>query len=65
MLPGFADARTVKHRLSQCKRCPLLIRATGSCNPMMRHPRTGARGCGCFVKLKARVSSERCPGGLW
>jgi hypothetical protein len=65
MLPILADARTVKQRLSLCKRCPLFIKGTHQCNPLAKHPNTGVRGCGCFVALKARVAGERCPGGLW
>lgn len=59
------DERTYAARLAKCGACPMLIRATKQCNPMMRHPATGNRGCGCFVKLKAKLRNEHCPGGQW
>ena len=59
----LADERLRDARLEVCGHCPLLLRPLWQCNPFEEID--GRRGCGCFVKLKARLESESCPTGQW
>jgi len=41
-------------RLDTCAGCPRLFAATFTC-----------KECGCFMKVKARLSHAECPLGKW
>jgi rRNA maturation endonuclease Nob1 len=41
-------------RLAHCHGCERLFRPTWTC-----------RECGCFMRIKARLSGSRCPLGKW
>lgn len=43
-----------KERMSICKSCPDLIKATGQC-----------KHCGCFMELKTKLADAYCPLGKW
>lgn len=49
---GFVSSDLAKHRLSVCKQCPFYKR--GRCQI-----------CGCFMRAKTSIESERCPLGKW
>ena len=44
---------SASHRLRICKRCPYLTR-DARCTL-----------CGCFVRAKTKVPTEKCPNGYW
>lgn len=48
----FVNQQVKDRRLEVCKKCPSFEQ--GKC---LR--------CGCFVDLKARLRTERCPEGKW
>ncbi|MBA95805.1 MAG: hypothetical protein CMP21_08835 [Rickettsiales bacterium] len=50
----FASLKDVKKRLSICKECEFLFKPTKTC-----------KKCGCFMKIKARMSNVSCPIGKW
>ena len=54
---------STQERLQICAGCPMLVRPLWQCNPFKTL--NGKRGCGCFVKVKARLQSEHCPAGMW
>jgi hypothetical protein len=41
-------------RLNICKSCPELISLTTQC-----------KKCGCFMSLKTKIESSKCPIGKW
>jgi len=43
-----------KQRFSICQECPRFVKFSSTC-----------RECGCFMVLKVRIKSERCPLGKW
>ncbi len=44
----------ISERLEICKNCPRLFKPTYTC-----------RECGCFMQIKARIPSQKCPLGKW
>jgi hypothetical protein len=44
----------IYERLEICKNCPRLFKPTYTC-----------RECGCFMQIKARIPSQKCPLGKW
>lgn len=43
-----------KQRFSICQICPRFFKPTGQC-----------KECGCFMRIKARIPSQKCPIGKW
>ena len=50
----FASEIVQEKRYSICKACPEFIGLTTQC-----------RKCGCFMKLKTKISLSSCPLGKW
>ena len=48
------DQEIIDKRWAECQNCEFLIKPTNSC-----------RECGCFMKIKTRVATARCPIGKW
>ncbi len=68
----------LESRMKICKKCPLYTKKYGKeiCNSSLYlNPETGdlslykqdgyKRGCGCFLKAKLTVLSEKCPLDKW
>ena len=49
-----APAEEASRRLEICEACPSLLRFTHQC-----------KECGCFMKLKTKLSNAECPLGKW
>lgn len=47
-----ADAVSYEQRLNNCKTCSSLI------NGMCKH-------CGCFVEMRAAITTNKCPNKKW
>lgn len=64
-------------RIRICKNCPIYSpNNEGICsNSLYLNPQTGEvstnpldgyiKGCGCKIKLKAKLETEKCPAGKW
>ena len=50
----FVPSEVYKKRIDICKSCVYYFKPTGSC-----------KICGCFMKLKARISQQYCPEEKW
>jgi rRNA maturation endonuclease Nob1 len=50
----FVDKEKSFERLAICNGCEHLFKPTWTC-----------KECGCFMKVKARLSFTECPIGLW
>jgi hypothetical protein len=50
----YVPEEEAKRRLSFCETCPSLIKFTHQC-----------KECGCFMKLKTKLSKAECPLGKW
>lgn len=50
------DQKTAKSRLSFCQGCEYYIQDAERCSH---------ESCGCYVRIKAWMYSERCPAGKW
>ena len=48
------DQDIIDKRLSMCQGCEHFISATSQC-----------KKCGCFMKVKTKVATARCPVGKW
>ena len=48
------DSAIIDKRFSICQGCDHFIKATSQC-----------KKCGCFMKVKTRISTARCPVGKW
>ena len=48
------DSDIIETRLAECRDCEHFIKATSQC-----------KKCGCFMKVKTRLSTARCPIGKW
>tara|TARA_R100001594_G_C3985928_1_gene251248 strand:+ start:481 stop:849 length:369 start_codon:yes stop_codon:yes gene_type:complete len=44
----------IDKRWSECEKCEFLFKPTGNC-----------KKCGCFMKVKTKVATARCPIGKW
>ena len=51
---NYTDEDTVRKRMEICEDCPRLWKKTYQC-----------KECGCFVKLKTKVTKAVCPIGKW
>jgi hypothetical protein len=51
---GRVSAEVAAERLSICKACPELIKATKQC-----------KKCGCIMNLKVKLPHAFCPIGKW
>ena len=49
-----AEAEVSNNRYNICKTCPELIHITSQC-----------KKCGCFMSVKTRLESAKCPLGKW
>jgi hypothetical protein len=47
-------ADLAQHRFDICKGCPELIQITSQC-----------KKCGCFMAVKTKFESAKCPIGKW
>lgn len=47
------DEKVIQERWDLCQECEFLL-ASSNC-----------KKCGCFMKLKIRVSNSKCPIGKW
>ena len=50
----FVSDEIYEERLAICKECVYYFKPTGNC-----------KRCLCFMKLKARISSQECPQKYW
>jgi len=50
----FVEKEVVENRLEICSTCPHLRKSMNQCTK-----------CGCFMKLKTRLTSSTCPIGKW
>ena len=50
----ITDKTILKDRQDKCNDCEHYVKSTGRC-----------RKCGCFMKLKTRMSMASCPIGKW
>ena len=48
------DQTIIDRRWAECQGCEHLIKLTSSC-----------KKCGCFMKVKTRLATARCPIGKW
>ena len=48
------DQDIIDKRWAECEKCEFLIKPTNSC-----------KKCGCFMKVKTKVATARCPIGKW
>ena len=48
------DQDVIDKRLDICNGCEFLFKPTGTC-----------KKCGCFMVIKSRISTSRCPIGKW
>ncbi len=48
------DQDIIDKRWAECEKCEFLIKPTNNC-----------KKCGCFMKVKTRVATARCPIGKW
>lgn len=50
----WVDQPTAQTRFNLCKTCPRFIPQTATC-----------KECGCFMKVKTKLSLAWCPLGKW
>lgn len=50
----FVPSDVYEKRISECKSCKYYSKILGNC-----------KVCGCFMKLKARISHQHCPKYYW
>ena len=50
----LADSKVYKERLKICSSCDRYFKPTGTCTR-----------CGCFMRVKAKISNQSCPDKLW
>tara|TARA_R110000744_G_scaffold214666_2_gene333442 strand:+ start:489 stop:911 length:423 start_codon:yes stop_codon:yes gene_type:complete len=50
----FVPDKVYKKRIAICKKCEFYFKPTGNC-----------KMCGCFMKIKARISMMDCPKQFW
>ena len=48
------DQSIVNSRLNECNNCEHYIKSTTTC-----------KKCGCFMKIKAQLSNQKCPIDKW
>ena len=48
------DMDIIEKRFSMCQGCEHFIKATSQC-----------KKCGCFMKVKTKLATSRCPIGKW
>jgi|21_taG_2_1085346.scaffolds.fasta_scaffold00245_17 hypothetical protein len=52
--PFFVPSEVYEKRITQCKSCEYYQSLLGNC-----------KICGCFMKIKARISQQHCPKYFW
>lgn len=50
----FSDKETTEKRMNECLNCEFLIPAQSRCSK-----------CGCFMNMKTRLQTSKCPIGKW
>ena len=50
----IASNNTALDRMNTCKECEHLYKLTNTCNK-----------CGCFMTIKTKLQSSKCPIGKW
>lgn len=50
----FVGEKITAQRLDACHRCPFYLPKTKQCAE-----------CGCFVQVKAKLATEKCPKHKW
>ena len=48
------DQDIIDRRWAECEKCEFLLKPTNNC-----------KKCGCFMKVKTKVSTASCPIGKW
>ena len=48
------DTSTYQSRISTCKSCEYLFKLTNTC-----------KKCGCFMSVKAKLTTSNCPMNKW
>ena len=48
------DQDVIDKRWDECQKCEFLLKPTNNCTK-----------CGCFMKVKTKVATARCPIGKW
>ena len=48
------DQDIIDKRWDECQKCEFLLKPTNNCTK-----------CGCFMKVKTKVATARCPVGKW
>lgn len=56
------DPETVYSRLDLCRDCPYLKIST---NKITKKTIFKCGVCGCFLKAKTKIKTEKCPKGFW
>jgi hypothetical protein len=51
---NYTDDDTARKRMDVCDGCSRLLKATYQC-----------KECGCFIKLKTKLTQAACPIGKW
>jgi len=62
---GLAEPRIHQLRFHRCSTCPQIYEAPMNTPFYARFGPWACRSCGCLVKAKVRLRSERCPLGYW
>ena len=57
---GVAPPNVQKKRMELCQECPKAVRCAPHAPPVCF-----CKACGCYLKHKTRLKSERCPMGKW
>jgi rRNA maturation endonuclease Nob1 len=50
----LVDKLVSDSRLNECINCDRLFKATHTC-----------KECGCFMKIKTKINTSKCPLGKW
>lgn len=51
---NYTDEETARKRMDICEVCPRLLKATYQC-----------KECGCFMKMKTKLTEAVCPLSKW
>ena len=51
---GFTTKEKAAERLNICKSCDRIIKVTLTC-----------KECGCFMKVKTKLETSKCPKNKW
>ena len=76
-MEGRINQTLWESRIRICENCPIYSPNNGGIcsNRLYINPQTGdvsihpldgyVKGCGCKIKLKAKLKTEKCPAGKW